>query len=39
MDGYVAFKVVEAPQDTASIAADQNWSVKVQYKFSTSTKF
>ncbi|HPI37314.1 MAG TPA: hypothetical protein PK397_05145 [Ignavibacteriaceae bacterium] len=39
IDGYVAFKVVEAPQDSASIAADQNWSVKVQYKFSTTTKF
>lgn len=38
-DGYVAFKVIEAPQDSATIAADHDWKVKVQYKFSTSTSF
>ncbi|HRI45525.1 MAG: hypothetical protein KF721_01860 [Ignavibacteriaceae bacterium] len=39
MDGYVAFKVIEAPQDSASISADNNWSVKVEYKFSSTRNF
>lgn len=38
-DGYVAFKVLEAPQDSASIAADHMWKVKVQYKYSTTINF
>lgn len=38
-DGYVVFKVLEAAQDSASIAADHEWKVKVQYKFSQSLTF
>ncbi len=33
-DGYVVFKVLEDPNPE-----DHNWSVKVQYKYSTSTNF
>lgn len=38
-DGYVAFKVITAPQDSASIAASPDWDVKVDYKFSSTLKF
>jgi hypothetical protein len=34
-DGYVAFKVLDAPMDSAAIADNPFWSVEVEYKFST----
>ena len=39
LDGYVAFKVLDAPTDSASIADSPNWSVEVEYKFSTTVEF
>lgn len=39
MDGYVAFKVLEAAQDSLSISANFENEVKVEYKFSSTLKF
>ncbi len=39
LDGYVAFKVLDAPTDSAGIANRPLWSVEVEYKFSTTTGF
>ncbi len=39
MDGYVAFKVLNAPTDSTIIANDLTWSVEVEYKFSTTIGF
>ncbi len=38
-DGFVAFKVIDAPMDSAAVANNPMWEVKVQYKFSTSINF
>ncbi|MBZ0200500.1 MAG: hypothetical protein K8H86_11575 [Ignavibacteriaceae bacterium] len=39
-DGYVAFKVIEAPQDSATIAASTDWwTIKVEYKYSANLSF
>lgn len=38
-DGFVKFKVVLAPMDSAQVAADPNWPVKVDYQFSKTTSF
>lgn len=38
-DGYVAFKVINAPADSATIANDPMWSVEVEYVFSASIDF
>ena len=39
VDGYVAFKVLEAAQDSATIAANFENEVKVEYKFSSTLNF
>ena len=39
MDGYVAFKVLAAAQDSAAISANFENEVKVEYKYSASIKF
>ncbi len=38
-DGFVAFKVLDAPADSVALANDPMWEVKVEYKFSHGTKF
>jgi hypothetical protein len=39
LDGYVAFKVLDAPSDSVSIANSYLWSVEVEYVFSNSLIF
>jgi len=39
MDGYVAFKVLDAPTDSAEVANRPLWSVEVEYIFSTTLGF
>lgn len=39
LDGYVAFKVIDAPTDSSTIANSLNWGVEVEYKFSTTLGF
>lgn len=38
-DGYVKFKVLDAPTDSTAIANSNNWPVKVEYKFSATANF
>jgi len=38
-DGYVVFKVLNAPMDSAAIANNPMWEVKVEYKYSAGTGF
>lgn len=38
-DGYVAFKVIDAPMDSIALANNPMWEVKVEYKYSISTNF
>jgi hypothetical protein len=38
-DGYVVFKIVDAPTDSAEVAARPTWDVGVKYKFSNTLNF
>ena len=39
LDGYVAFKVIDAPMDSTEVADNPFWRVEVEYKFSTTLGF
>ncbi len=38
-DGYVSFKVIDAPMDSVALANNPMWEVKVEYVFSQSGEF